>query len=67
MSQEIANPVNWAGLDRDRRKFRALIFPGLLSNLLGHDMLGQMDAVVTSDHLAFYDDKNAQGVIRVDP
>ena len=67
MSQEIANPITLAGLDRDRRKFRAMIFPGLLANLLVQDLLGQMDAVITSDHLSFYDDKNEQGVIRSDP
>ena len=41
--------------------------PGLSANLLGQDLLGQMDAVITTDHLAFYDDKTEQGVIRQTP
>lgn len=28
----------------------------LIANLLGQDMLEQMDAVVTTDHRAFYED-----------
>lgn len=33
-------------------------------NLLGQDFLGQMDVVITTDHLAFYADKTEQSVIR---
>ena len=41
--------------------------PGLSGNLLGQDLLGQMDAIITPDLLAFYDDKIEQGVIRQTP
>ena len=57
MSQETASPITWVGLDGHKGKFRPLILPGLSTNLLGQDLLGNMDAVITTDHLAFYDDK----------
>ena len=34
-------------------------------NLLGQDLLRQMDVIITTDHLASYDDKTEQGVIRL--
>lgn len=33
----------------------------LIANLLGQDMLGQMDTVVTMDHWAFYKDMLNEG------
>ena len=54
-------------LDWEKGKFRPLILPELSANILVHDLLGQMDAFITTNHLAFYDDKTEQGVIRQTP
>ena len=67
MSQEMASPITWVGPNRDKGKSRPLIFQGLSANLLGQDLLGQTYAVITTDHLAIYDDKTEQGVIRQTP
>ena len=63
MSQEMPSPITWVRKDGDIRTFRHLILPGFSANLLKQDVLGQMDAVITTDHLAFYE----QGVIRKTP
>ena len=61
----MASPITWVGPDRDKGKFRPLILWRLSANLLGQDLLRQMDVIITTDHLASYDDKTEQGVIRL--
>ena len=43
LSHEMVSSITWVGLDEDKGKFRPLILPGLSANLLGQDLLGQMD------------------------
>ena len=44
-------------MDGEKGKFKPLILLRLSATLMGHDLLGKMDAVITTDHLAFYDDQ----------
>ena len=52
------------GPEGDKRKLRTQILLGLSENFLVQDLLGQIDAFITTDHLDFYDDKNEKSVIR---
>lgn len=54
------------GPDRDKGKFRPLIFPELICGP-GTRFVKQMDPVITTDHLAFYDKTEQQGAIRQTP
>ena len=67
MSKETASPLTWLGPDGDKGKFRPLILLGLSANLLGQDLLGQMDAIITIDHLAFYGNKTEQAINMQNP
>lgn len=46
----------WVSPDGERGHFRPLVIKGMLHNLQGQDVLGQMDAVLTTAHRAFCED-----------
>lgn len=48
--------MRWASRDREQGKICPLVAKNLKANLLRQDTLRQMDAVVTTDHRAFYED-----------
>lgn len=54
-SKETVALMKWVSPDGEQGKIRPLVAKNLTVNLLGQDMLGQMDAVVTTDHQTFYE------------
>lgn len=48
--------MRWTSRDREQGKVCPLVAKHLKANLLRKDILRQMDAVVTTDHRAFYED-----------
>lgn len=55
-SLETAALHKWTSPDGEQGKIGPLVANNLMANLLGQDMLSQMDGVLTTDHRAFYDD-----------
>lgn len=55
-SEQTTQALRWKDPDGQSGLIQPLIVPGLLNNLLGQDLLWQMDAVLTTDNEAFYED-----------
>lgn len=60
-NSKLKESPSWGGLAWIVRKDTSLVAKNLIANLLGQDMLGQMDTVVTMDHWAFYKDMLNEG------
>lgn len=55
-SFQTADPLPWKDTDGNGGEVYPLLASGLTANLLGQDILGEVEAYVTTDHKAFYED-----------